>query len=144
MIQKSLIFLVLFVILASSLIKAQHHHGHQHTHHDHEEPPSFKYSKQANDAIKAKHNSHGSHGHTHEGHGHDCHGHTHDSHGHTHESHGHAHDDHHHEEVQAQKMKSNTGNLNLSLIGANMYRLSDSCLPYHLQCINILLSSSSS
>ena len=110
MIQKSLIFLVLFVILGTSLITAhQNHHGHQHHHHEHEheQPPSFKYSRQANEEIKAQHNHQASHGHTHE-------------------NHGHAHDSHFHEEEvkQIPKVQSNTGKLGkliFPLIVANMY-----------------------
>jgi zinc transporter 7 len=100
MIQKSLIFLVLFVILGTSLITAhQNHHGHQHHHHEQEQPPSFKYSRQANEEIKAQHNPHASHGHTHE-------------------NHGHAHDSYHHEEVlikQIPKVQSNTDTFNIWL-----------------------------
>ncbi|KAL7034382.1 hypothetical protein ACKWTF_007939 [Chironomus riparius] len=108
MIQKSLIFLVLTVILGTSLITAhQNHHGHQHHHHehDHEQQPSFKYSRQANEEIKAQHNHHASHGHTHE------------NNGHTHDSHGHAHDNHHHKEEQKQipKVPSNTDTFNIWL-----------------------------
>lgn len=109
MIQKSLIFLALFLVLGASLIKAQHHH------HDHEEPPSFKYSKKANEEIKAQHNHQH---HSHSGNTHDSHGHTHENHGHTHESHGshgHAHDDHHHEEMEVPKMKTSTDTFNIWL-----------------------------
>jgi zinc transporter 7 len=116
MMQKSLIFLMLFVILGTSLITAhQNHHGHQHHHHEQEQeqPPSFKYSRQANEEIKAQHNHQASHGHIHENHGH-----AHDSHGHTHENHGHAHDSYHHEEVlikQIPKVQSNTDTFNIWL-----------------------------
>lgn len=80
------LLLMLLVILCGCLIKAHDHshHGHDHSH---DEPPSFKYSKQANEEFKAKqqHHSHGHHGHSHDEHNH--HGHSHDDH------HGHSHDE---------------------------------------------------
>lgn len=63
---------------------AHNHHGHAHDHHghSHDEPPSFKYSKQANEAVKAKVNTpkpSQDHGHAHNGHGH-AHGHQEEAH----------------------------------------------------------------
>ena len=67
-----------------------HHHGHAHN----DEPPSFKWSKAANEK-KAAPDHHG-HAHDHHGHAHDHHGHASDHHGHAHDHHGHAHDHHGH------------------------------------------------
>lgn len=57
---------------------AHNHHGHAHDHHghSHDEPPSFKYSRQANEAIKEK---------VEEPKPSKAHGHSHDAHGHSHE-----------------------------------------------------------
>ena len=70
-----------------------HSHSHDHDHgHAHEEPPSFKYSRQANEAVEHGH----AHDHDHHDHGH---GHSHDHHGHGHHhKHGHQHSHEHHEE----------------------------------------------
>lgn len=68
------------------------HDGHDHHHHD-EMPPSFKYSRQANE--EALH-----HGHSHGGHG--SHGHSHGGHEHDHHDH-HDHDHHHHSEAGTTK-----------------------------------------
>ncbi|XP_031623211.1 protein catecholamines up [Contarinia nasturtii] len=44
-----------------------HHHHHDHDHHHHEEPPSFKWSQEANAAYEDHHHHHhhGEHDHTH-------------------------------------------------------------------------------
>lgn len=75
--------LILFIVVFSYVDA----HGHAHN----DEPPSFKYSRAANE----KKSDHG-HAHDHRGHAHDHHGHAHDHHGHAHDHHGHAHDDHGH------------------------------------------------
>ena len=81
-----------------------HGHGHAHDHgHGHEEPPSFKWSKAANQADEdltldeegidldkiETIVGHG-HAHAHHDHGHH-HGHSHGGHGHSHGGHGHSH-----------------------------------------------------
>ena len=87
-----------------------HAHGHAHDHHghSHDEPPAFKWSKQANlpeDEIMEEDietivghghaHEHGGHGHDHGGHVHDHgghgHAHNHGGHGHSHGGHGHSH-----------------------------------------------------
>ncbi|KAI8779531.1 protein catecholamines up [Biomphalaria glabrata] len=105
--------LFLFCILGVFIINSVNSHGHGHDHghaHDHEpeQPPSFKYSREANTKPpkapeKPSHHghSHDHHGHSHEPHGHahehpsQRHGHSHGDHGHAHSDHGHAHDHHH-------------------------------------------------
>ncbi|KAG4073960.1 hypothetical protein HA402_014165 [Bradysia odoriphaga] len=73
------IVFVVFFTLPSLCGAHGNHHGHSH-----DEPASFKYSKQANEElIKDEHHHDHGHGHSH---GHD--GHSHDSHDH---SHGHKH-----------------------------------------------------
>jgi len=93
-------------------------HGHAHDHgHGHDEPPAFKWSKQANvveedeildedieiletivgegEAVNMDmgHKPRENHGHAHggHGHGHGGHGHSHGGHGHSHGGHGHSH-----------------------------------------------------
>ncbi|CAL1547408.1 unnamed protein product [Lymnaea stagnalis] len=75
-----------------------HAHGQVDDHDDHpHEPPSFKYSREANlDAKKPQPKSHHGHAHNHHGHAHSDHGHAHSDHGHAHNDHGHAHSDHGH------------------------------------------------
>jgi hypothetical protein len=80
MLRKSLYLALLIAFLCSSSIKAHEHShggGHHHSHggghhhsHGHNEPPSFKYSKQANEEVKAKHQNHEAHSHSH-GHHHE-------------------------------------------------------------------------
>lgn len=45
-----------------------HHDDHDHGHHHHEEPASFKWSRQANEAYEDEHNHQGHHGHQHHHH----------------------------------------------------------------------------
>ncbi|CAF0828032.1 unnamed protein product [Brachionus calyciflorus] len=112
----SLIVLVYFN--SNGVNSCEHAHGHAHGHHHghaHEEmeKPSFKYSRAANEQLKASHghqhaHSHGAHGHAHShgdhGHGHahshgsHAHTHSHGGHGHVHShgDHGHAHANNHH------------------------------------------------
>lgn len=85
-------------------------HGHSHDHHGHAhdevEPPSFKYSQEANRPSNDDHHGH-SHGKEDHEHSHDDHGHSHGDHGHSHgdEDHTHTHDDHGKDE--SQKVTSN-------------------------------------
>ena len=92
-------------------VGAQHGHAHDHHGHSHDEPPAFKWSKQANmpqeDEILEEDietvvghghaHEHAGHGHAHDhaghGHAHDHggHGHSHGGHGHSHGGHGHSH-----------------------------------------------------
>ncbi|WAR31095.1 S39A7-like protein [Mya arenaria] len=74
--------------------------------HSHDEPASFKYSKQANEEPPPAAENHGhahSHGH---GHSHEGHGHGHEGHGHSHEGHGHSHGD---QPKEKPKQVKNTG-----------------------------------
>lgn len=73
---KRLLF-VLIIICCTSFLSAQCPHGHSHDnlHDDHGhshggEKASFKYSRKANEEIKASDHSHDSHGHSHEPHHH--------------------------------------------------------------------------
>jgi zinc transporter 7 len=60
-----------------------HHHGHHHGHgHEHDEPPSFKYSRQANEKPAAQAAQHG--------HQRDHHGHEHNAKSHHHPHHSHS------------------------------------------------------
>lgn len=61
-----------------------HSHDHHDHHHHHEEPASFKWSKQANEAIEGDSDHHQHHHH----HGEELHDHGHHSHGHAAHSHG--------------------------------------------------------
>jgi len=112
---KLLLFAMAFGLCAITLSSGHGHahdggHGHAHDHgHGHDEPPSFKWSKQANveedeildedldiletiigegDAVNMDigHKPSGGHGHSHGGHGH-----SHGGHGHSHGGHGHSH-----------------------------------------------------
>ena len=88
----------LAVITGPPVVQA---HGHSH-----DESPSFKYSKAANEKIvedeileediidlPPQHGPSHGHGHSHGGHGHSHggHGHSHGGHGHSHGGHGHSH-----------------------------------------------------
>lgn len=79
-----IVFLVFFTL--PNLCGAHGSHQHDHHGHSHDEPASFKYSRQANEEIlkKEEHHHHGHHHHHHDddGHGH-AHGHGND-HGHGH------------------------------------------------------------
>jgi len=91
-----------------------HDHGHGHAHHAQEEPPSFKWSRQANEHYVEQENvqeKENGHGHAHD-HGH---GHAHD-HGH---GHAHDHEDSHdqHEEPKTPLPKSGVW---LEAIGATL------------------------
>jgi len=113
--------LLLVVGVALSLTQAGGEHGHDHHGHSHDEPPSYKWSKQANEPVVQedeiieedeidldhietiygegdannlhKPNTGRGHGHSHGGHGHSHggHGHSHGGHGHSHGGHGHSH-----------------------------------------------------
>jgi len=90
-------------------------HGHSHDHEHSHEPPSLKYSQQANEPPA---DAHASHGHSHGDHGHD-HGHSHGDHGHDHghshgaHDHGHTHGgkshDHAHSQQPRKTVTKNTG-----------------------------------
>ncbi|KAL8608218.1 hypothetical protein ACOMHN_016673 [Nucella lapillus] len=116
--------ILLFVTAVCLLPAVLRSHGHSHDHddhhgHAHDEPPSFKYSKQANAQADDRHHGHAhdhghahahDHGHDHDhGHGHDHgHDHAHDhGHGHAHD-HGHAHHAHDHGHGHAHHGHSNT------------------------------------
>jgi hypothetical protein len=92
--------LLLAVLLASQLVVHAHNHAHDHHGHSHDEPPAFKWSKQANmpedEIMEEDIETVVGHGHAHAGHDHAGHGHAHDhaGHGHAHDHAGHAHDHH--------------------------------------------------
>lgn len=75
------------LVAASYLSSGVNCHGHAH-----DEPPSFKYSRAANEKKPDGPPHHG-HAHDHHGHAHDHHRHAHDHHEHSHDHHGHAHNE---------------------------------------------------
>lgn len=84
------IALIIVIVFLSLPEKCQ-----SHDHHSHEEPPSFKYSRQANEGFKKP--EHGHHGHDHHHHHDHDHGHHHHDHEPDHHHHHHdAHHNHHH------------------------------------------------
>lgn len=94
------LLILLTVICCTSFVAAhQHshgnHHGHAHDHHghSHDEPASFKYSKQANEAIKKVEENHG---------------HEHDHNDHHHHHHDDDHHHHHHEEELPRALPTKT------------------------------------
>ncbi|KAJ6648364.1 Protein catecholamines up [Pseudolycoriella hygida] len=105
-----IVFVVFFTL--PSLCGA---HGSQHHGHSHDEPASFKYSRQANEEHHHSHHDHDDHGHVHS-HGHGGHDHVH-SHGHGGHDHVHSHGhDHSHGSHSSENKKSNEMPLDMTNI----------------------------
>jgi hypothetical protein len=67
------LLIILSIVICCTLAHDHSHHGHDHDHHghSHDEPPSFKYTKQANEEVKQQQHNHAHQHHAGCGHSHD-------------------------------------------------------------------------